>query len=92
MAKFYCCTVTLFASDVLPETFEVKAKVKKGKVFFLNKVADTIRLFTSEIGPNPDRAWVIEYEGDLKEDFMDGLCQQSKDNPAVPLGGCKLWL
>lgn len=87
LAKFYFCRVTLYASDVVPETFEVKAKVKKGKIFFLNQVADTIRLFISEVGPKPNRAWAIEYEGDLKDDFLKELYKQSRKNPAVPSGG-----
>jgi hypothetical protein len=37
LAKFYCCTVTIYAPDVVSETFEVKAKAKKGREFFLNK-------------------------------------------------------
>jgi hypothetical protein len=52
----------MHAPDVVPETFEVKSKAKKGKVFFLNKVADTIRVFISEIGSKPNRDWAIEYE------------------------------
>jgi hypothetical protein len=51
----------LYATDVLPETFKVKTKAKKGKIFFLNQVAETIRPFISEVGPNPDRTWTFEY-------------------------------
>ena len=53
MAKFYSCCITLYAADVLPETFKVKTKVKKGKIFFLNQVAETIRSFISEVGLRP---------------------------------------
>ena len=86
MAKFYSCFITFYASDVLPETFKVKTKVKKGKIFFLNQVAETIRSFISEVGPNPDRTWKFEYTGDLKADFMEGLAKFHKKNPAVPIG------
>lgn len=87
MAKFYSCCITLYASDVLPETFKVKTKVKKGKIFFLNQVAETIRSFISEVGPNPDRAWMFEYTGDLKTEFTEGLTKLYQKNPAVPMGG-----
>jgi hypothetical protein len=60
-------------------------------VFFLNKVADTIRLFISEIGSKPNRDWTIEYDGDLKEDFMKELHKESKKDPVVPSGGRILW-
>ena len=83
MAKFYCCSVTMWAPDVVSETFEVKTKSKKGKAFFLNKVADTIRLFISEVGSKPNRDWAIEYEGDLKEDFMKKLPKEYRKNSAV---------
>jgi hypothetical protein len=86
LAIFYCCTVTMYAPDLVSETFEDKAKAKKGKVFFLNKVADTIRLFISEIGSKPHKACAIEYDGDLKEDFMKELHKESKKNTAVPSG------
>ncbi len=87
MAKFYSCSITLYAADVLPETFKVKTKVKKGKIFFLNQVAETIRSFISEVGPNPDRTWMFEYTGDLKTEFMEGLNKSYQKNPAVPMGG-----
>jgi len=76
LAKFYCCTVTMYAS-VVSETFEVKAKVKKGKAVFLNKVADAIRLFISEIGSKPNRDLTIEYKGDFKENFMKELHKET---------------
>jgi hypothetical protein len=87
MAKFYSCHITFYAADVLPETFKVKNKVKKGKMFFLNQVAETVRSFIGEIGPNPDRTWTFEYSGDLKTDFMEGLNKSYQKNSAVPLGG-----
>ncbi len=87
MAKFYSCCITLYAADVLPETFKVKTKVKKGKIFFLNQAAEIIRSFISEVGPNPDRAWMFEYTGDLKTEFMEGLTKLNQKNPAVPMGG-----
>ncbi len=71
MAKFYSCSITLYAADVLPETFKVKSKVKKGKIFFLNQVAETIRSFISEVGPNPERTWTFE-AGDLKQSSWKG--------------------
>ena len=66
MAKLYFCCIILYAADVLPETFKVKTKVKKGKNFFLSQIPETIRSFVNEVGPNPDRAWMFEYTGDLK--------------------------
>jgi hypothetical protein len=57
---------------------------KKRLLLLLNNAADTIRLFISEIGSKPNRDWTIEYEGDLKENFMKELNKESKKNPAVP--------
>ena len=67
----------------------LKTKVKKGEIFFLNQVAETIRSFMGEVGsnPNPDRVWMFEYTGDLKTDFMEGLTKLYQKNPAVPMGG-----
>ena len=87
MTKFYSCYITLYAADVLPETFLVKTKVKKGKIIFLNQVAETIRSFISEVGPNPNRTWTFEYTGDLKTEFMEGLNKLCQKNPAVPMRG-----
>jgi hypothetical protein len=64
-------------ASVVSETFEVKAKVKKGKAVFLNKVADAIRLFISEIGSKPNRDLTIEYKGDFKENFMKELHKET---------------
>ena len=87
MAKFYSCCITLYAADVLPGTFKVKTEVKKGKIFFLNQAAETIRSFISEVGPNPERTWMFEYTGDLKTEFKKGLTTLYQKNPAVPIGG-----
>ncbi len=85
MVKFYSCCVTFYSADVLPETFKVKTKVKKGKIFFLNQVAETIRSFISEVGPNPERTWTFEYAGDLKTEFMEGLARLRQKNAVVPM-------
>jgi len=52
----------------------------------LNKVADAIRLFISEIGSKPNRDLTIEYKGDFKENFMKELHKETNKKSCSSIG------